>query len=227
MDWRLVLDRDRRGMTDWYPQFTLHLPSPWSAAGFRHRRFWRGWVPALGARAYEIVLDYRPHPSAYPIAWVVQPEISRRTWFDHPHLNPDGSVCAHFLPDRSFDRQRHDLHMLMHLIVVWLNCHVVFSELSYWPGPEAPHDPVTILDEVLPTAPCPCGSGDRFSLCCRPGYVRYQKRRVGPLHVVTQIDFRTEIRETLRSIRRELGPRAAAERYPNLGPPAIYLPDRS
>ena len=36
-----------------------------------------------------------------------------------------------------------------------------------WLGPQASHDSATMLAEVDPSDPCPCGSGDRFEDCHR------------------------------------------------------------
>lgn len=230
MNWDEVLERDARAMRGRYPQFTLCvLPEYGDTSRPPQRRFWRGWIQPFRSRVevFELVLEYRATLEGVAKTWIVWPEVSRRTYFFHPHLHPDGSACTFFVSEGTYDPGRDPIHVLAHLASDWLRCHVYRQERGHWPGPEAPHDPVGVLEITSAKAPCVCGSGKRFHDCCWKDYSAAAKRqRAGqpwlPAQRLSPAE-RQALVEELSYRRSRMGPVALAELFPRLGPPATYL----
>ena len=207
-------------MENWYPQFALAGP-PFTWIGplkpFRTR-----------LRFFDLALEYRPLRRSVPKVWVLRPEISKRTHPYHPHLNSDGSVCAYFVPDASYDPAVHDISILVDIVGDWLRRHIFYEEFGWWPGPEAPHHARSVLQELRSRdgAPCICGSGRSFRLCCRRRYEHIDRalaageaRPISPHQDLNP----GVLEEILAGIRRAFGPVRTAELLPHLGPPARLL----
>lgn len=215
------LDRDIRAMDQWYPQFALIRIPP----GQPH---WSGAIKPFRSRLqlFRLAVVYRDSLVGVPRIWVLSPEISRRTHSFHPHLNADGSVCAFFAPDCTYDPGIHDVSVLVDLAGDWLRKHIFYEEFGWWPGPVAPHDPDDVLAELKsqPSKPCVCGSGSSFDRCC---WARYRHlanllaaRRITP---AARIIDELEVTRLTRANRRRLGPYRMAELLPCAGPPVDLL----
>ena len=217
----LMLQRDQEAMNWWYPQFRLLIPM----IGPTH---WRGRIKPFKTRLsnYEIVVVYRAHIHAMPQVWVVEPEISRRTHFFHPHLHAEGSICSFFPPDRTYTPERDDISLLIDLVSDWLRRHIYFEENGRWPGPEAPHHPGDVLRALSrkPDAPCICGRKIPFRLCCKRRYEILAKTAPGPSKPSAQeLEERRRIQNALNIATRTVGSVAFAAIRPDLGPPAWML----
>lgn len=208
----------------WYPQFTLVL----TKAG---RPYWSGTIKPFRSRLdlFRLALVYRDHVAGIPQIWVVHAEVSRRAHPLHPHLNADGSVCAFFVPDLTYDPRQHDISLLVDLAGDWLRKHVFFEDCGWWPGPVAPHDPSGVLAELKaqPAKPCVCGSGIRFDLCCQRRYQHLASLIAAGRVTSTDAamgDHAHRVTLLARAIRHRLGPCRAAELLPHAGPPVHLLP---
>lgn len=115
-----------------YPQFSLR--------GGPAGAWWDGWLMPFGSRPvhrYRLVVSYN-HAPFEPIAWVVEPEISRRTWPAHRHLFGWGNLCPCYPEDDHWRYGRDDISRYVDLVVLWLGCHIHLEEYGRWPGPESP-----------------------------------------------------------------------------------------
>lgn len=129
-----------------YPQFVLR-------AHPRVGVWWDGWLMPFASRPlrrFRIVIGYRNTPED-PLSWVVEPEISRRTWPCHRHLYANGTICPRYPDDDDWKFGREDVSHYADLIVLWLGCQIHLEENGWWPGPESPtaerHGPVTFRSE--------------------------------------------------------------------------------
>lgn len=210
-------------MSRWYPHFRL-IRTP-----FLPPR-WQGTLRPFRSRLnfFEVALAYRSGTTSIPLVWIVDPEVSRRTHPEHPHLNSDGSACTFFVPDRNYDPEIHPLSFLVDLTLDWLRRHLYWTERLVWPGPAAPHDPLAIVKELRsrPNAPCICGNGKPFRECHGGMYHAAARRQArGQLHNARRVDPH-RLKYLLESLRRDIGPARMAELLPHLGPPP-YLYRRS
>jgi hypothetical protein len=217
----LNLARDEEAMNWWYPQFRLLIPM----IGPVH---WRGRIKPFRTRleSYEVVLVYRTPVHTIPQVWAVEPEISRRTHFFHPHLHADGSICNFFPPDSTYTPERDDISRLVDLASDWLRRHIYFEENRRWPGPEAPHEPHNVLRALSrrSDARCICGRKQPFRLCCKRRYkaLAATSRAGNPLHT-EQWAERLRFEQVLRRVRKNIGPLTFASVRPDLGPPSWLL----
>ena len=115
-----------------YPQFALwRLPQG---------LWWEGWLVPFGSRPlrrFRVVMAYTGFPHD-PVCWIVEPEISKRTWPCHRHLYSNGIVCPRLPGDRDWRYGRDDIGCYLDTVVLWIGCHVHLEEFGWWPGPEAP-----------------------------------------------------------------------------------------
>jgi hypothetical protein len=215
------LERDIRGMQDWYPQFRLVVP----LQGLSH---WRGTLQPFRTRLdrFEVALVYPPTPTYLPKAWVIGPELSRRTHPFHPHLHADGSACTFFAPDRTYDPDRDDISRLLDLTGDWLRRHLFLEAAGWWPGREAPHEAVDVLAslEHKPHARCVCGRKAPFRLCCKQRYTQIAAT-ASAISAPTRGDWaqRRVVQEIFRASRTAVGFSSFARAMPRLGPPAWLL----
>ncbi len=183
--WR---QQDAKAMRERYPQFqakatliNVQLAGYWERdstlviqqIGFREAlknarlvRYWEGVLQPVSSleKRFKLQIYYDPiNHKAVPKVLVVEPEISHRTFPNHPHLYLDGSVCSFFPPDETWLADRDTVADLIDLTIIWLKSHIGWVENGFkkWPWEEAPHD----LSEVKYNAPCPCGSGIKFKKC--------------------------------------------------------------
>ena len=127
----MVLERDAREMATMYPQFSLRVGP--------NLTWWDGWLQPFRSRwqrRYRVIMAYNGVRD--PLAWIAEPEISRRTWPQHRHLYAIGIVCPHWPADNDWRYGRDDISCYLDLVVLWLGCHVHLEEFFRWPGPEAP-----------------------------------------------------------------------------------------
>jgi hypothetical protein len=206
----------------WYPQFHLVVP-------LEGRPYWTGTLKPYRTRrdTFRIVLVGSACSSGVPKVWCTRPEISKRTYPFHPHLNVDGSLCTFFVPDRTYDPLAHDISRLVDLVGDWLRRHIHLLEFGFWPGDEAPHEASGVLRELqgAPDAACICGSGQRFRLCCRGSYQSVANAVANGR--ASRLDENTRLRmpivRALRDMYRRVGPVGLAELLPRIGPPAALL----
>jgi hypothetical protein len=207
-------------MADWYPAFSLtRIPG-------RHA-YWRGLLRPFRTRTelFEVVVQYGGRPHHVPVAWVVDPEVSRRTHPAHPHLNANGSLCPFFVPDETYDPRRDDISKLLDLVGDWLRKHIHLQVMGWWPGDEAPHSPSEVLRELetFDAPVCVCGSGRAFRVCCR---FRYQEaarqEQARRARGDRQLDPNV-LQIILDELRRQFGPQGVAAMLPHVGPPACPL----
>jgi hypothetical protein len=129
-----------------YPQFTLRAARAWGI-------WWDGWLLPFGSRPlrrYRVLVGYNRGRDD-PVSWVVDPEISKRTWPRHRHLYGGGNLCPMFPKDRTWRYGRDDISHYLDLVVLWLGCQIHLEEYGRWPGPESPdahlHGPLTFRSE--------------------------------------------------------------------------------
>jgi hypothetical protein len=112
-----------------------------------------------------------------PRVRVLEPEVSRRIYPDHPHFYGEDIVCPVFPPDRTWTWANPVTAYLNH-VAGWLLCSAVWIETSriskgLWIGQDTTHDGRVLLRIVPRSAPCPtCASGQPFGRCCRPRLAR-------------------------------------------------------
>ena len=156
------------------------------------------------------------------------PEISKRTHPFHPHINIDGSICTFFVPDRTWDPVRDDLSRLVNLAGDWLRRFTFYESARWWPGAEAPHEAADVLAEMKgrPNAPCVCGSGEPFGVCCLGLYRGIARMLSGPgvraRNGSSPLEQRA-VQHDLRRLRHRVGARGLAGILPDRGPPAWTL----
>lgn len=221
-DQRLIADSE--SMSRWYPRFWLVRPMTGPAR-------WEGFIKPFHTHldTFKVVVEYRARPEGIPVVWIVDPEVSRRTHPDHPHLNSNGSACTFFVPDGDYRPLTDPIAILIDLVVDWLQRHVYWTDRGLWPGPQAPHDPEGVMGELQgrPSAPCVCGSGREFELCHGRVYRQGARRqREGLLHSVLQAHV-GPIGTSLGALRQRWGPIGLAKRLPHLGPRYQLLEPRS
>jgi len=113
-----------------YPQFSLRT-GPGGT-------WWEGWLAPFGSRLflrYKLVLVYTFGRD--PIAWIADPEVSKRTWPRHRHLYGSGNLCPQDPTAPNWKYGRDDLTHYLDLVVLWLGCHIHVEEFGWWPGPES------------------------------------------------------------------------------------------
>lgn len=221
----LMLQRDQEAMNWWYPQFRLVIPM----IGPTH---WRGRIKPFRTRlaTFEVVVVYRSPAHSIPQVWVVEPEISRRTHYFHPHLHAGGSICSFFPPDGTYTPEREDISRLVDLVSDWLRRHIYFEENGRWPGPEAPHNPHDVLSAMSrrPDARCICGRKLPFRLCCKRRYERLAvTTRTASRPPAKERSERLRLEQLMRMVRRNVGHLAFGAASPNLGPPTWLLTRQS
>lgn len=112
-------------------------------------------------------------PPREPRVFCFSPEVSKRMFPSHPHMNSDDSCCSYFPSDRTLPRNRQTLVLLLNFTAIWLAKHIVWedtggNEEAIWLGDAAGHSIREILSQVGRNDPCICGSGDKFKRCCLP-----------------------------------------------------------
>lgn len=112
-------------------------------------------------------------PPREPRVFCFSPEVSKRTFPFHPHINSDGSCCSYFPSDRALPWSRHTLVALLNFTAIWLAKHIVWQdtggdEEAIWLGDAAGHSVREVVRQVGRNDPCPCGSGEKFKRCCLP-----------------------------------------------------------
>jgi hypothetical protein len=129
-----------------YPQFALWVVPPWGI-------WWEGWLRPFGSRPlrrYRVLVAYN-RGRVEPISWVVDPELSKRTWPRHRHLYGSGNLCPMYPKDHTWSYGRDDISRYLDLVVLWLACQIHLEEYGRWPGPESPdayrHGPVTFRSQ--------------------------------------------------------------------------------
>lgn len=115
-----------------------------------------------------------PIGPVHPQVRVLSPEISARTQPQHPHLyraGGDSWACAVAPHDRDWDWKNGGTVRYLDLACIWLLKTLVWIRtgggilgFGRWIGPDAPHDPATLLT-IDPTGPCRCGTGRTYAAC--------------------------------------------------------------
>lgn len=123
-----------------------------------------------------LVLGYPP--KRHPKAFCVAPEISKITFPEHPHLNPDSSACPYLPSDKVMRWDERTISTLLDYTAIWAAKHQVWVATGgpgqgRWIGEEAPHNPYDVLRTVADTDPCPCGNSKKFRNCCKGRMEKY------------------------------------------------------
>ena len=137
------------------PERLLHLPSD----------------TALRKSVFLLRATYNK-PPAHPRVVLLHPAPSRQA-LREIHFWPDGSICALFPPDNTWDWNRPDFMAdYLDAVAIWLGKYSYWEfTLQYrgrglWVGSDVPHDPRLAWAKVRPGDQCLCGSGLRVRDCC-------------------------------------------------------------
>lgn len=132
------------------------------------------FLDKLNPRDVRIRLLVLAHlPKRHPRAFAKTPEISKRTFPLHPHLNSDGSICAHSASDSMLPWHGQTVRTFLDYVAIWAVKHHVWqmtgaNEQATWLGSALSHNPSDLLRQVGRNDPCPCGSGKKFKRCHFP-----------------------------------------------------------
>ncbi len=131
---------------------------------------------AIPATPFLVDLTLYP-PPVHPKARILDPEISLRRFPGHPHFYAPDIVCPIFPPEGTWSWHRHLISDYLDQVAIWLVKSSVWIVThatrgrGIWLGPDAPHDPQTLLRTVRPDDDCPCAMGQKYKRCCRNKHV--------------------------------------------------------
>ena len=118
----------------------------------------------------------------HPRIVVLEPEISLKTFPDHPHLSLSGResfVCAMgaHLTDWNWESVTTAVLYYLRQTAIWLLNTVVWIATreigdGRWLSPDASHTALGQLLEAAPNGPCPCQGPNRYRDCCMPANQR-------------------------------------------------------
>jgi hypothetical protein len=130
-------------------------------------------------------------PPQHPRTIAIYPEISSTRFKHHPHLfrfrgrpglpeflcRDDDALCAYRPGDGEWSWTTSTLVTYLDFASIYLAKHIVWVQTGadtggIWIGPQAAHDPVSLIAELDPRGECRCGSGLRYVNCCRPADLR-------------------------------------------------------
>lgn len=111
-------------------------------------------------------------PPAHPRVVLLHPAPSEQALHE-THFWLDGSICALFPPDNTWDWNRPSFMAdYLDAVAVWLAKYsyweltLQYYERGLWVGSDVPHDPKFAWAEARLGDQCLCGSGLRFCDCC-------------------------------------------------------------
>ena len=131
------------------------------------------------------VLAYAP--KRHPQAFGKSPEITKRRFPFHDHINTDGSICPYSANETHLPWHGQTLPTFLDYVAIWAAKHHVWEMTgsnpnATWLGSVAPHTPSEMLRQVGRNEPCPCGSGKKFKKC---HFAIYERLRVEiPIHLL-------------------------------------------
>lgn len=109
-----------------------------------------------------------------PKVFVINPEISVRTYPYHPHMyTGNGSWACPLSPqDRGWKWEKGATVAYLDQVAIWLLKTAVWARtgagiagLGKWIGPHTSHDPASLISTIKATDPCWCGSGVCYENC--------------------------------------------------------------
>lgn len=127
---------------------------------------------AIPSAAFLVEAAFHPAPR-YPVVRVLDPEVSRRTYPDHPHFYHPDVVCPFFPGDGTWRWSKDLVVDYFDHVAVWLVKSSVWlatrarTGIGTWIGPDVDHDPRFLLRVVDRRDPCPCASGHPYGRCCQ------------------------------------------------------------
>jgi len=121
--------------------------------------------------------------SVHPHTRVVGPEISLRTYPNHPHMFGEVDACPISPHDEDWGWDKGGLLGYLDQVAIW----VVKTEAWFWSGwpsgrsrvwlgSDSSHAPQYLLDNLAAQGPCWCGSGRRYQACHRRADVARTKK---------------------------------------------------
>ena len=133
----------------------------------------------LEQQTYLVDLIYRPPSkgsfwSTQPVARIVSPEISVRTYPNHPHMYAgNGSWACPLSPqDKGWKWEKGATIAYLDQVSIWLLKTAVWIKtgaglagLGKWIGPDTSHQPLSLIATIGSDAPCWCGSGVQYGQC--------------------------------------------------------------
>lgn len=134
----------------------------------------------LPQQAYLIDLVYQVPAkaaawSALPKAFIIEPEVSVRTYPNHPHMyagNGSSWACPLSPQDKGWKWERGATVSYLDQVAIWLLKTAVWARtgagiagLGIWIGSDTSHDPASLMSTVRPDDPCWCGRGIRYEKC--------------------------------------------------------------
>ena len=127
--------------------------------------------PIRGIASFQISFRIRatlPRPPAVPYVQVLEPEVSRKLFPNHPHILTIGDIdvaCPSLPSFDPFDWQRNTIVDYLDKTMLWLVRHAVWAQTGTWLGKGWPHDPRILACIIDRRSPCPCGSGKWYLAC--------------------------------------------------------------
>jgi hypothetical protein len=124
---------------------------------------------------YEIEVIYN-EPPQLPDVYIINPRVDEQTFPNHPHLrrgyrHPIGltrsAACVIAPHDGVWTWQTSTGMQLIQLTSIWLACHILWTQIDKWLGPQASHDRETLYRTIRPDDLCHCSSGKKYGDCCR------------------------------------------------------------
>ena len=136
----------------------------------------------LPQQAYIVDLIYRPPRKTaiwpiQPMAQIINPEISVRTYPNHPHMylgKGSSWACPLSPQDKSWKlckgatvKYLDQVSLWLLKTMVWISTGAGVAGLGKWIGPDTSHEPMSLFKSIPPNNPCWCGSGICYRDCHR------------------------------------------------------------
>jgi len=135
----------------------------------------------LPQKWFTIELEYPEYENgaagpAHPRVRILLPEISTRTFPQHPHLfsthdRRDSWACAVAPHDRDWNWVVGGTVQYLDQVAIWLLKTIFWVrtgggilQFGRWLGPDAPHDLASLI-AIRGEAPCRCGNGQPYAAC--------------------------------------------------------------
>jgi len=134
----------------------------------------------LPQETYLVDLVYRPSPRdaswpTQPKAFIMNPEVSVRTYPRHPHMyvGSSGSWACPLSPqDTQWRWKRGATVAYLDQVAIWLLKTAVWARtgaglagMGKWIGSDTSHDPASLISSIKASDPCWCGSGVCYEGC--------------------------------------------------------------
>lgn len=118
-----------------FPTFQCEIVKP------GHAIFTGKLKPKENSHYYTILVDYKY--KSIPRVYVIEPAIL----VNAPHIYPDDrSLCLFYQPDRSYSSRSYIADTIIPWTCEWLYFYEEWLETGVWWGAEAPHTPVSVIE---------------------------------------------------------------------------------